>query len=74
MMTSPTPKFVEGDRVVDFRGHHATIKTVRQVDEPGKSHRVTVTWVSEVRNPDQIEYYEEVFDAWSPSSSAVESW
>jgi len=67
MMTDAMPKFQPGDRVISFRGELATIKTSRQVWEPGKSHRVTVIWANELQNPDNTEYYEKVFEHYANS-------
>ena len=65
MMNNPEPKFKPGDRVESFRGEKATVITVRKVDTPGKSHRVTVTYdTATSANP--TEFYEEVFHPLTP--------
>ena len=62
MMGSATPKFKPDDEVISFRGERARVISSRAVPEPGKSHRVTVRWANELDNPDNREYYEEVFE------------
>lgn len=62
MMSSPFPKFKVGDKVISFRGERATVRVVYQVDTPGKSHRVGVTW----ENEDEGMYYEQVFEFDTP--------
>lgn len=61
MILSDIPKFQVGDEVVSHRGEPARITKVIQVPEPGKSHRVEVEWADQLKNPDKIAYYEEVF-------------
>lgn len=61
-LTSPVPRLRLNDEVRSFRGEAARVVEVRQVTEPGKSHRIRVVWTNELLNPDNREYYEEVFE------------
>jgi hypothetical protein len=75
-MPKKPPKFEVGDEVISFRGERATVTKVITVEHPGKSHRVTVRWQNNrdgvtdtpyKANPDNIDYYEHVFDHYKES-------
>lgn len=57
----PEPKFKPGDKVISFKGEHATVIYVVEAPAISKSHRVNVDWDAKFKNPDKREYYEEVF-------------
>lgn len=68
-MNSPTPKFKPDDEVISFRGERGRVISSRAVPEPGKSHRVTVRWANELDNPDNTEYYEEIFELYTEETT-----